>query len=170
MARSRALAIVLLTGAMLAGPAEAACRYSHAKDGSPRFLVKGPEVEDRKTGLVWQRCSLGLAWTRERGCTGARTGYFYPDAETAAARARPWRLPTAEELGSLIDRDCGQPAIDTNIFPDVSGSVSEAAERYWTATPGGLDDMMVFMDFADGYADIHSRGFHLYVRLVRPVK
>lgn len=161
----------LLASALLLPPqawAGAACSRSTGRDGAARFEIRGGEVLDRSTGLVWQRCSLGLVWRKGEGCTGERTGYFFDEIPSAVAAAgRHWRLPTANELGNLVDRDCGQPAIDRNVFPDVTASSAEAAERYWTATPGGVGEMMVFIDFADGYGDIHSRGFHLYVRLVR---
>lgn len=120
------------------------------------------------TGLVWQRCSIGLKVAADGRCTGERAELSFPEAEAAAkAAGAPWRLPTARELGGLVDQDCGTPAIDRTIFQDVSDSTDEGAEEYWTSTPAGLDEMMYFIDFSFGHADIRSPGFRRYARLVR---
>lgn len=149
--------------------AEPACTRSELADKSPRYDARGGEVRDRATGLVWQRCSLGLAWDEvAKACTGERASLIYSDALAAAAGAGSgWRLPTVTELSSLIDDDCGVPALDARIFADVSNSTDEAEEEYWTTTPGGIEDMMYFVDFAYGYRDIRSPGFERRARLVR---
>jgi hypothetical protein len=35
-----------------------------------RFILRGAEAVDTKTGLIWQRCSLGMTWDGKRGCVG----------------------------------------------------------------------------------------------------
>lgn len=161
----------LVLGLAGVGQASAGCKRSLAADGKQRFQIKGADVHDRTTGLVWQRCSLGTQWSAAGGCTGERTAYFFPDAEQAArAAGAPWRMPTADELGSLVDRDCGLPAIDVTVFPDVPAATDEGANVYWTATRGGLEKMMYAIDFSEGYGDIRSPGFGMYVRLVRTPK
>ena len=152
-------------------PAFGACARSRAPDGTARFELKGAEVVDRLSGLVWQRCSLGLTWTKDGGCTGDRTFVTHPDATAAAEQAgNGWRLPTADELAELVDQECGRPAIDTKIFPDVTASTDEGAEEYWTSTPGGIEDMVYFIEFSDGYSDIRSPGFERHARFVRTPK
>jgi hypothetical protein len=35
-----------------------------------RFVLRGGEAIDTRTGLVWQRCSLGTTWDGKHGCEG----------------------------------------------------------------------------------------------------
>jgi len=158
-------AALILAGAP--GAAEAACTKSRLPDGKPRFELKAGEATDRTTGLVWSRCSLGTTWTSGK-CDGERADVDHGEA-TAAAKS-PWRLPTARELSALIDQDCDRPAIDTAVFPDVTASTDEGAEEFWTSTPGGINEMMVVIDLADGYGDIRSPGFKRSARMVRPAR
>ena len=148
--------------------ASAACTRSVTTAGTPRFEMRGADVLDRATRLLWRRCSVGLTWSRTAGCIGERTSLSFDDASASARRAgRPWRLPTYEELAGLIDRDCGAPAIDTAAFPDVTGSSDEGAEEYWTSTKAGINDMLHVVEFSYGYTDVRSPGFPRRARLVR---
>lgn len=149
------------------GAAVAACSKSRLPDGKPRFELKAGEATDRTTGLVWRRCSLGSEWVNGK-CEGARADVDHEEA--AAAAKSPWRLPTARELSALIDTDCGRPAIDQTVFPDVTASADEGIEEFWTSTRGGINEMMVVVDLADGYGDIRSPGFKRSARLVRPAR
>lgn len=170
MLRTALSLAILLAIAVLASPngGQAACKDSVGKDGKARFEIRGGEALDRMTGLVWQRCSLGMTWDAKKGCTGERADMPFPDAEKAAsATGNGWRLPTIGELITLVDQSCGRPAIDKRVFPDVSASTDEGAEEYWTSSPGNLNDMMYFVEFADGYRDIRSPGFERHARLVR---
>ena len=136
-------------------------------DGSPRFELKDGEARDGVSGLVWRRCSVGLEW-KGNGCSGDREAFNFADAKAAAASAgRPWRLPTAQELYALIDQDCGAPAINLSIFPDVTRSTKEGDEEYWSTTPGGINDMQATVEFSIGYGEIRSPGFLRRARLVR---
>ena len=84
----------------------------------PRFLPNGAEVYDRKTGITWQRCTLGQQW-REGRCDGTSTPYTWDQAR--ALRVDGWRLPTMVELETLIDLNRKarrvHPNIDTALFP-----------------------------------------------------
>lgn len=165
--RKAALLAAALAATGAPGTAEAACSKSRLPDGKPRFELKAGEATDRTTGLVWSRCSHGTTWANGK-CVGERADVDHEEA--AAAAKPPWRLPTARELSALIDQDCGRPAIDTAVFPDVTGSTDEGAEEFWTSTPGGINEMMVVIDLADGYGDIRSPGFKRSARLVRPAR
>ena len=88
----------------------------------------------------------------------------YADAEKAvAALGEGWRLPTRQELESLVDTSRHDPAIDIDRFPDTKSC------RYWTSTPCAWNDAAVWcVDFYYGFVG----GFHRYldgcVRAVRP--
>ena len=56
------------------------------------------------------------------------------EAEAAVAELGPdWRLPTVDELQTILDRSRYDPAIDTDKFPDTKSL------PYWTSTPLAWD-------------------------------
>ncbi|WP_157092244.1 DUF1566 domain-containing protein [Thioalkalivibrio nitratireducens] len=77
-----------------------------------RYEVIGTEgaiVRDVVTGLEWQRCSLGHTWDGQT-CVGEATGYTQREAQQAASEIAGWRLPTIEELRTLVFCSSGEPA------------------------------------------------------------
>jgi hypothetical protein len=85
-------------------------------------LTNGEGVLDKETGLVWQKApsSDTLEWINaHRFCnsiaTGGRLG---------------WRLPTLQELASLLDRTQSSPALPSG-HPFTQ--VSSAPDGYWSA-------------------------------------
>ena len=74
----------------------------------PRFIRQGPVVEDRLTGLLWH----------DPGATGPEEMTWARALDTVAAlnrtapwQGRTWRLPTINELASLIDCSRHSPAL-----------------------------------------------------------
>ncbi|MBR9882955.1 MAG: DUF1566 domain-containing protein [Oceanospirillales bacterium] len=133
-----------------------------------RFLVsdKG-EAYDKETHLTWQRCSVGTTWKSGAGCIGQPKLMSLKDAKRFAEQVgEGWRVPTIDELYSLVEQEYDDPAINSVVFPNVKES-SEGAP-YWTVTP--IDEMpmlIYFVDFMTGRVDGHTEGFSLAVRLVR---
>lgn len=146
-----------------AHPLRAACHDPQS------FTLDEDEATDRRTGLIWKRCSAGLEWLGEKdGCAGEILGATPTRAEEIARKAGPgWRVPNADELLSLVARDCGEPAIDKRVFPDVPLDAGGEGSLYWTTTEAGMLDMLVTVDFRDGTYDMHSRGLNYFVRLVK---
>ena len=75
-----------------------------------------------------------------------------------------WRLPTADELQSIVDYGVAVPGptVDANWFPNTQGNV------YWSASPFvGYSDYAWFVSFNDGLVYGGLRYVSLYVRLVR---
>ena len=83
-----------------------------------RYLDHGDgTVTDMETGLQWMRFSLGRKWQNET-CIGKAKNYTWQGALDAAdalnrqggyACYRDWRVPTKEELQTLIYSSSGQP-------------------------------------------------------------
>lgn len=91
-------------------------------------------VTDARTGLVWDRCSLGRVWDGS-SCVGdaAPTSWQVALQAVQARNAAgylghaDWRLPNTKELGSLTDFTRRNPAVDPTLFPDTD-------DFYWTST------------------------------------
>ena len=164
----KTILLVLLASAISATSvcsAEARCKDFPSQ---VRFVPGDGDVLDLHTHLVWMRCSLGMRWTHA-GCMGDMETMSLGQAKSAAdAVGHGWRVPTADELFSLVDHSCGAPAIDTTAFPDIRPN--SKALPYWTTTPLGIANLTVYIDFSEGFYDGHSRGFPLAVRLVRSAR
>ncbi len=65
----------------------------------------GATVYDKATNLTWMRCSLGQRWDGKT-CNGEADEYTWHDATKLThqifAVSAAWRLPTVEELDSLV--------------------------------------------------------------------
>jgi hypothetical protein len=88
-------------------------------------------VLDKETGLVWERAPSpdAIPWT---GIFGGAVAVCY--GRSTGGR-RGWRLPTVEELSSLVDPNQTDPAL-----PDGHPFTGVLNEGYWsiTTTPSGI--------------------------------
>lgn len=76
-----------------------------------------------------------------------------------------WRLPTIQELLSLVDYTRHDPAIDTDKFPDTKSNF------YWSSSPGASSpaDYAWIVNFYYGHAVCGHRDGTAFVRAVRSV-
>jgi len=129
-------------------------------------------VSDSATGLTWMRCTQGQNWDGAT-CTEGRAWYMmnsWSDAVRSLER-RPfsyaghgdWRLPTLEELRTLVDLTCRDPATNLEIFPNTPGWY------FWTATPSDWNDAYAWrIDFKSGRENADLKLTSSYnIRLVR---
>ncbi len=167
-----------------------------------------PCVKDNVTGLIWEvktddgglhdkdwtyswystdsTQNGGSPGTPTAGICGATSGCdteAYVKAVNAAGwcGASDWRMPSQNELLSLIDLSRIDPAIDTAYFPNT------LASWYWSGTSatefdlagggatgsGGLSIVAThawYIGFDYGYDDTDSRNIDKHVRLVRSGK
>jgi Protein of unknown function (DUF1566) len=157
----------VLLVAIFASQSRAGCYGRIGPKSQTRFLLRGSEAFDTQTGLVWQRCSLGMRWNAQRGCVGETMTVDLDAAIKSAEKlGGQWRVPSGPELESIIDRSCGRPVVDVGVFPDIQKDEDGEAD-YWTTNPVGVAKLYYFFDFMSGQADGHTRGFQLAVRLVR---
>lgn len=148
---------------------------------SGRYLDNGDgTITDTKTQLMWKKCSEGQGGDN---CSGEATTYTWDDAMAKFGKGE-WRLPTIEELRTLVycinstppyevgwgrwDNLCAgkynkRGTIDPIAFPNTPTA------GFWSVSPhasnGGLAWFVVF-----GYNSTHEFGNKNYafqVRLVR---
>ena len=119
-----------------------------------RYTVTADTVLDNRTGLMWQR-----EVPSER--------YTWAEAKAYAAELRlgghkDWRLPTIEELESLVVRLDGAPTIDRVAFPDTP------AEFFWSSSPNADDTSYAWgVNFNYGYTNDIGTTNDYRVRCVR---
>lgn len=155
---------------------------------TPSYAQESGTWKDPKTGLIWQRCSLGQT-SNGYDCDGEPTSYTWEDAQQAAnAIGKGWRVPAASELMSLVrcntgfqkttslpDRKGGKkrmpslcnegasrPTIDTTIFPNTPD------HYYWSSSPETYISGNVWLvGFGYGNDFSYSKLNYGLVRLVR---
>ncbi|MFZ2632000.1 MAG: DUF1566 domain-containing protein [Desulfosalsimonadaceae bacterium] len=142
-----------LTLAGLAGVADAA--YVDNANGT---------VTDTGTGLMWQKATAPGTYTQQQANR-------YCEDLVLGGRS-DWRLPTIDELTSILDLNHNGLTINTAYFPDTVGA------EYWSSTTHTYDDCvsMELIDFQDGCHHIIEiengvvlppSYFNFYVRAVR---
>jgi hypothetical protein len=123
-------------------------------DGKKEIIY--PAVLDKETGLVWERTGSSSTMDWESAIdycyqrpTGGRMG---------------WRLPTIEELSSLVDTSKEDPAL-----PDGNPFLGNLSSEYWSSTTvtNGTATSAWGVHFYDGYVLRIGKISGLYVRAVR---
>ena len=97
-----------------------------------RFEIReGGVAYDPLTKLYWSRCSVGQKLNREQ-CVGKAVAASLDDAygyveEISEKSSRRWRLPLNGELVSIMEKECINPSVNTNVFPNI------LIQNYWTS-------------------------------------
>ncbi|NEX16738.1 MAG: hypothetical protein C1943_08940 [Halochromatium sp.] len=169
MARSlmRTLIALSMGLGMIAAQAEQTCNDAVvATAPDSRFQDNGNgTVTDLATGLIWKQCAEGLSGA---GCaTGSAQGFAWQAALQHAeaevfAGSDLWRLPNKNELASLVEQRCYNPAINERYFPNTPSS------WFWSSSPlasGSYYAWIIY--FNDGYGYGHNKSGSDAVRLVR---
>ena len=118
-----------------------------------RFKKTELVVYDKETKLIWQRkgSSKKMSWSNAKEyCENLLWG-GYDD----------WRLPTIDELKSIVDYSRYNPAIDTDYF-DIK------SDYYWSSTTDVSDSSYAWHVLFDGGNDHwHLKSLHDYALCVR---
>jgi len=140
---------------------------SGGNGSAPSFIDNGNEtVVDQKNNLMWQQCPAGLSGT---SCaTGSAGTYTWADALTycnaltlAGKSAGSWRLPSVNELKSIVDETKSYPAVDSGLFP------STFVNYYWSAsTYVGGAEVVWLVSFGDGSVLTYPKTYNYSVRCV----
>jgi hypothetical protein len=137
-------------------------------------------VKDNVTGLVWEvKTDDGGIHDKDNtyrwgGVTAQGSGYgtYYDDWDSlvngsnseALCGYSDWRVPTIEELQSIVNYNRTGPSIDTAYFPNTVSS------DFWSSSPSApYSDSAWYVYFAYGYAANfkYDRYYDAPVRLVR---
>ncbi len=134
---------------------------------SSRFIDNGDgTVTDTRTGLMWvKNPHTDLPKVFKDQMTWKDAIEACKDLDFAGHK--DWRLPTIEELRSIVDYTRDKPAINITFFPDTKKS------WYWTITPTSWSsDNAWVVNFNGGYVgcDDRDRDSGSYVRPVRSSK
>lgn len=117
-------------------------------------------VTDTLTALTWMRCALGQTWDGTT-CVGDAQGYTWDQAMALRhdfATNDKWRLPSIDELRSLIDKSGISPAINHQAFPMKTGGF------FWSSSADSIFAMGVY--FHSGVTGVRARDNSRYIRLV----
>lgn len=125
-------------------------------------LGNGGEVKDKQTGLIWQRCSLGQTWNGT-SCIGTATQHNWKDAlNKSKTVGTGYRLPNIKELKSIVERQCINPAINLQVFPNTQ------TNDYWSSSPYNNHIYYSRMvNFKYGGENAHYKNSSYFVRAVR---
>lgn len=138
-----------------------------------RYVISADSttVIDSNTGLMWQRCQLGLSGN---GCTSGSAGEY--DWQQALAESQSntlaghtdWRLPNIAEMRTLNAYDRSVPAINSVVFPNTesAGATDQHSSSPSLMFASGLN-FVWFMQSSNGSDRSSTRTQERRVRLVR---
>ncbi|MDD5754425.1 MAG: DUF1566 domain-containing protein, partial [Methylococcales bacterium] len=116
-----------------------------------------------KTGLSWQRCSIGQTWNGST-CDGTVQNFTWDDAMTNYnTDCNGWRLPRIDELNTITEHGKFNPAINSTIFPNTP------AVFYWSASSADAyyPNYKWIVHFYSGNATYDDKSRNYSIRLVK---
>lgn len=116
-----------------------------------QYTAASGEVTDNYTGLVWQQTDSAtpsgaavIPWSGAAGYCAA-----------LGLNGHTWRVPSINELATLVDEAHVAPAINKTMFPNTKyGSTSN--NWYWASTTYGASAYGWAINFDDGFTGYNS--------------
>ena len=117
---------------------------------------KDGTVTHKKTGLTWQRCSVGQTWTGSN-CNGSTNVFRYLDSLSQTsnfAGYSDWRIPRIDEIASIVEYGVS-PSINSAIFPNTPtgfyAPYTFLNYMFWSSTfVASNPDRMYMLNFTTG--------------------
>lgn len=131
---------------------------ANAACNSGNYFRKSDGILARNSGLVWSRCVTGKTGPT---CKGEATLMTFQEAETIAKSQPGWRIPTRDELMTLIEQKCKSPRVNSSYFPNIPTT------SVWSKTPSADNNGFWTVDLIEGYDDIAYRGNNKALLLVK---
>jgi hypothetical protein len=128
---STTLLVTIFALALFASPlaAQVGTTWDKQVFGPTRFKVLSDfgnaAVFDKETGLVWERSPSTVTYTPSEAHSHCNT--------LLLGNRFGWRLPTIQELASLMDPTQANPALNSG--HPFSNVISDNSDCYWSATP-----------------------------------
>jgi hypothetical protein len=129
-------------------------------------------LKDKRTGLEWQRCSVGQDWNG-KVCSGNPTQFTWE--ETKKVNLNGWRIPTVTELQNLrhcplgLSNGCNGPMSEWLQKP--SGEFPNEKDFwfwYWTESQDTAESNSAWaVYFFSGKVEPLKKSEKLFLRLVR---
>ena len=145
--------VIILVALIVFGFIVTGCSGKLKDNAIEKFKDNGDgTVTDVDTGLTWQRAHVKKDWEAAISyCEGLNH-----------ANHQDWRLPSYEELQTIVDKTKSNVMIDPIAFPETKPSL------YWSATTyEGWDKLGYVVDFSNGNLLTEDKVFANYVRCVR---
>jgi hypothetical protein len=123
-------------------------RFAIYDSGTPED-IEDDIVLDKETGLVWERSPFGsgqMKWT---------DAIYYCYSKDVGGRLG-WRLPTVEELASLVDRTQSYPSLPSGhpFDTDCTTGGCVGSNIYWSATTSAYDTSLAWYIYM-GYGNVY---------------
>lgn len=137
---------------------------------SVRYVIENKiTVVDTATGLMWKRCAQGYELNGSACLEESTKNAVYEWREALELTVNysfgsysDWRLPNANELASIVEFSCFDPAINHDVFPNTPAKV------FWSNTPNRSNTIFAWgVDFKQGESKTPYRVDSHNIRLVR---
>ncbi len=140
---------------------------SATKQRIGKFIVQEGIATDTETGLMWCRFAHGQTWENGTATGNAKEGNwktaFDVAKQSSYAGYTDWRLPTIDELKTLIDKVKGKTGnyIDADVFPKNN-------RWFWASSPSeDSNGKAWFMNFGNGHGFSDNKYSCHSVRIMR---